>query len=45
MAKAGIRTLNGVQVLIWNGLAGGNSQYCAVLVAVNSVLQMILYAH
>ena len=33
-----------MQVLIWNGLAGGNAQYCAVLVAVNSVLQMILYA-
>lgn len=32
------------QVLIWNGLAGGNAQYCAVLVAVNSVLQMVLYA-
>jgi ACR3 family arsenite transporter len=36
--------LNLDKVLIWNGLAGGNAQYCAVLVAVNSVLQMILYA-
>ncbi|KAK3069763.1 arsenicals resistance [Teratosphaeriaceae sp. CCFEE 6253] len=31
-------------VLIWTGLAGGDSQYCAILVAINSVLQMILYA-
>lgn len=33
-----------VQVLIWTGLAGGDEEYCAILVAVNSVLQMILYA-
>lgn len=32
------------QVLIWNGLAGGDDEYCAILVAVNSILQMILYA-
>ncbi|KNG49357.1 arsenical-resistance protein [Stemphylium lycopersici] len=31
-------------VLIWSGLAGGDSQYCAILVAVNSVLQIVLYA-
>jgi len=31
-------------VLIWNGLAGGDSEYCAILVAVNSLLQMVLYA-
>ncbi|KAG8534377.1 uncharacterized protein KY384_001222 [Bacidia gigantensis] len=31
-------------VLIWTGLAGGDGQYCAILVAINSVLQMILYA-
>lgn len=31
-------------MLIWNGLAGGNAEYCAILVAVNSVLQMVLYA-
>ena len=31
-------------VLIWNGLAGGDAEYCAILVAVNSVLQMILFA-
>lgn len=32
------------KVLIWNGLAGGDAQYCAILVALNSVLQMVLYA-
>jgi len=32
------------QVLIWTGLAGGDDQYCAILVAFNSVLQMVLYA-
>jgi len=32
------------QVLIWTGLAGGDNEYCAILVAANSVLQMILYA-
>jgi ACR3 family arsenite transporter len=33
-----------LQVLIWNGLAGGNDEYCAILVAINSILQMILFA-
>lgn len=33
-----------LQVLIWTGLAGGDNQYCAILVAINSVLQMVLYA-
>jgi ACR3 family arsenite transporter len=31
-------------VLIWTGLAGGDEEYCAILVAVNSVLQMVLFA-
>ncbi|MCJ1308061.1 hypothetical protein MMC25_001712 [Agyrium rufum] len=31
-------------VLIWTGLAGGDNDYCAILVAVNSILQMVLYA-
>jgi ACR3 family arsenite transporter len=31
-------------VLIRTGLAGGDNEYCAILVAVNSVLQMILFA-
>ncbi|KAI9887003.1 MAG: hypothetical protein M1823_001147, partial [Watsoniomyces obsoletus] len=31
-------------VLIWNRLAGGDDDYCAILVAINSILQMILYA-
>jgi arsenite transporter len=30
--------------LIWTGLAGGDGDYCAILVAVNSILQMVLYA-
>ncbi|RPA75825.1 arsenical-resistance protein [Ascobolus immersus RN42] len=31
-------------VLIWTGLAGGDNDYCAILVAINSILQMILFA-
>ncbi|KAL8243905.1 hypothetical protein R6Q59_010163 [Mikania micrantha] len=31
-------------VLIWTGLAGGDEEYCAILVAFNSILQMILFA-
>jgi arsenite transporter len=33
-----------LKVLIWTGLAGGDEEYCAILVAINSVLQMVLYA-
>ncbi|KAL1302076.1 hypothetical protein AAFC00_002515 [Neodothiora populina] len=31
-------------VLIWTDLAGGDGDYCAILVAFNSILQMILFA-
>ena len=31
-------------VMIWNGLAGGDTEYCAIIVVVNSVLQMALYS-
>ncbi|KAK4463088.1 arsenical-resistance protein Acr3 [Cladorrhinum samala] len=31
-------------VLIWNNLAHGNGDYCAILVAVNSILQIVLFA-
>ncbi|CAI6335458.1 unnamed protein product [Periconia digitata] len=31
-------------VLIWTNLAGGDEEYCAILVAVNSILQIVLYA-
>ncbi|CAL5867396.1 uncharacterized protein PFLUO_LOCUS1615 [Penicillium psychrofluorescens] len=31
-------------VLIWTGLAGGDGEYCAILVAINSMLQMVLFA-
>lgn len=31
-------------VLIWNQLAHGHPEYCAILVAVNSVLQILLFA-
>lgn len=31
-------------VLIWNDLAGGDPEYCAILVAINSILQMVLFA-
>lgn len=33
-----------VQVLIWNQLARGHQELCAVMVAFNSVLQIVLYA-
>ncbi|TVY78313.1 Arsenical-resistance protein Acr3 [Lachnellula suecica] len=32
------------KVLIWTGLAGGDNEYCAILVAINSLLQIVLYA-
>ncbi|KAK3310519.1 sodium bile acid symporter family-domain-containing protein [Chaetomium strumarium] len=31
-------------VLIWNSLARGHGDYCAILVAVNSLLQIVLFA-
>jgi len=31
-------------VLIWNQLAGGDSDYCAILVAINSFMQIALYS-
>ena len=31
-------------VMIWNTLAGGNTDLCAILVLVNSVLQLILFS-
>jgi arsenite transporter len=31
-------------VLIWNDLAKGDADYCAVLVAFNSILQIVLFA-
>ncbi len=30
-------------VLVWNRLAGGDEEYCAILVLVNSLLQLALY--
>ncbi|KAJ3490401.1 hypothetical protein NLI96_g1499 [Meripilus lineatus] len=30
-------------VLVWNDLAGGDREYCALLVVVNSLLQIVLY--
>ena len=30
--------------MIWTGLAGGDNEYCAILVTVNSFLQIVLYA-
>ncbi|CAL1196031.1 unnamed protein product [Candida parapsilosis] len=32
-------------VLIWNQLAMGSNDLCAILVIINSVLQIVLYAH
>jgi ACR3 family arsenite transporter len=31
-------------VLVWNELAGGSAEWCVVLVAINSLLQMLLFA-
>ncbi|KAI8071700.1 arsenical-resistance protein [Gongronella butleri] len=31
-------------VMIWNDLAGGDANYCAILVAVNSILQIALFS-
>ena len=31
-------------MLVWTGLAGGDNEYCAILVAINSILQMVLFA-
>jgi ACR3 family arsenite efflux pump ArsB len=31
-------------VLLWNQMARGHAEYCAVLVAVNSIMQIVLYS-
>lgn len=31
-------------VMIWNDLAKGNANYCAILVVVNAILQIVLYS-
>ncbi|KAL4940205.1 sodium bile acid symporter family-domain-containing protein [Aspergillus oleicola] len=31
-------------VLIWTSLVGGDGEYCAILVAINSLLQIVLFA-
>ena len=31
-------------VMVWNALARGDGEYCAVLVVLNSLLQIVLYA-
>lgn len=39
-----IKLIHMIQVLVWTGLAGGDNEYCAILVALNSILQMVLFA-
>ena len=31
-------------VMVWNDLARGDAEYCAILVVVNAVLQMVLFS-
>lgn len=31
-------------VMIWNQLAGGDHNYCAILVIINSIMQIVLYS-
>ena len=31
-------------VMIWNQLAGGDNELCAILVIINSLLQIVLYS-
>ncbi|KAG2142204.1 sodium bile acid symporter family-domain-containing protein [Suillus cothurnatus] len=31
-------------VMVWNHLAGGDGEYCAILVVINSLLQIVLYS-
>ncbi|KAJ3267650.1 hypothetical protein HDV01_004522 [Terramyces sp. JEL0728] len=31
-------------VLVWNYLAGGDTEWCAIFVAINSIMQMILFS-
>jgi ACR3 family arsenite transporter len=31
-------------VVIWNDLAGGDSDYCAILVVINAAMQIVLYS-
>lgn len=44
LVQIGSLNLTKLQVLVWTGLAGGDNEYCAILVAINSILQMVFFA-
>ncbi|KAL4262288.1 arsenical resistance-3 (ACR3) family protein [Pleurotus pulmonarius] len=42
--RKGVLLIGVAMVLIWSGLAQGDMEYCAILVGMNSLLQIVLFA-